>query len=385
MLRHPYRGRIDPVSRSHASVQGFAGLSVDRQGARAGRPRGRSSYRRASCRRARALRPCRRESRAASSLGIAEDGTRPATALQAASPNPRGATTWRCRGPNAEASPSPASGLCATFEPRAQESDGFVVDTNHTKAHRRRLQSGGIELLCYSIAAIPRASRSATSSAPATACLELLDIVEHLSSEGSADVSWCSSRRSATRAPPPRRREGARGGKPIVVAKIGERIGPRRRGLAPAALAGAGASYRAMSAATASSRAPTRRDPRHRGRVHVLRKRLPTAGAWASPRPRAAPAAGWPTPAPRPDCRFQSSSPRRASASTRTCPSAPRRTRSTAPQAIRTIGLPELARLVSLSERVDAVIAVVTARSAEVFQRGAKASAASHARPASRS
>ncbi len=38
-------------------------------------------------------------------------------------------------------------------------------------------------------------------------------------------------------------------------------------------------------------------------------------------------------------------------------------------QAIRTIGYCELARLVSLSERVDAVIAVVTARSAEVFQR----------------
>jgi acyl-CoA synthetase (NDP forming) len=38
-------------------------------------------------------------------------------------------------------------------------------------------------------------------------------------------------------------------------------------------------------------------------------------------------------------------------------------------QAIRTIGYCELARLVSLSERVDAVIAVVTARSAEVFER----------------
>jgi acyl-CoA synthetase (NDP forming) len=38
-------------------------------------------------------------------------------------------------------------------------------------------------------------------------------------------------------------------------------------------------------------------------------------------------------------------------------------------QAIRTIGYGELARLVSLSERVDAVISVVTARSTEVFQR----------------
>jgi len=38
-------------------------------------------------------------------------------------------------------------------------------------------------------------------------------------------------------------------------------------------------------------------------------------------------------------------------------------------QAIRTLGYCELARLVSLSERVDAVIAVVTARAADVFRR----------------
>ena len=162
-------------------------------------------------------------------------------------------------------------------------------------------------------------------------------------------------------------------GKPIVVAKIGESESGRRAAAShTAALAGAGASYRAMfrrygvieGADTdeildiaAAFTCFGKRLPR--GRRVGIATASGGAGGWMAD---ACAAAGLQVPELEPEAR------KRIDAHLPSYGTSQNPVDGTA-QAIRTIGYCELARLVSLSERVDAVIAVVTARSAEVFQR----------------
>jgi acyl-CoA synthetase (NDP forming) len=206
------------------------------------------------------------------------------------------------------------------------------------------------------------------------ACLESFDIVEHLLDEGSAEVFvvFLEAIRNARTF---RRVAGKAlaAGKPIVVAKIGHSE-PGRRAAAShtAALAGAGASYRAMfrrygvlegadsdeildiaAAFTCfGGRLP-------RGRRVGIATASGGAGGWMAD---ACAAAGLQVPELEREARA------RIDAHLPSYGTSQNPVDGTA-QAIRTIGYCELARLVSLSERVDAVIAVVTARSAEVFRR----------------
>src|SRR6185503_1739769 len=196
------------------------------------------------------------------------------------------------------------------------------------------------------------------------ACLESFDVVEHLLDEGSAEVfvvfleairNARSFRRVAEKA--------LAAGKPIVVAKIGDSE-PGRRAAAShtAALAGAGASYRAMFrryGIIEGADTDEILDIAAAFACFGIATASGGAGGWMAD---ACAAAGLQVPELEREARA------RIDAHLPSYGTSQNPVDGTA-QAIRTIGYCELARLVSLSERVDAVIAVVTARSAEVFQR----------------
>ena len=374
MLRHPYRGRIYPVSRSHASVQGLQAYpSIDKVPERVDLavlivparfvPDELERCGRAGVKAALIL-----------ASGFAEDGNEAGAALQGRVAESARRYDMAVCGPNAEGFASLASGLCATFSPVLEESDGFVVDTNIQRRIAVVSQSGGIGFSFLDRGRPKGLAFSHVVSTGNEACLECFDIVEHLLDEGSADVfvvfleairNARTFRRAAEKA--------LAAGKPIVVAKIGESESGRRAAAShTAALAGAGASYRAMFRRYGVIEgADTDEILDIAAAFTCFGKRLPHgrrvgiatasggAGGWMAD---ACAAAGLQVPELEPEAR------KRIDAHLPSYGTSQDPVDGTA-QAIRTIGYCELARLVSLSERVDAVIAVVTARSAEVFQR----------------
>jgi acyl-CoA synthetase (NDP forming) len=369
MLRHPYHGRIYPVSRSHASVQGLQAYpSIDKvpepidlavlivparfvpeELERCGRAGVKAALILAS--------------------GFAEDGNEAGAALQDRVAEVARRYDMAVCGPNAEGFANLAAGLCATFSPVLEETGGYGQGRIAVVS-----QSGGVGFSFLDRGRPKGLAFSHVVSTGNEACLESFDIVEHLLDEGSADVFivFLESIRNARTF---RRVAGKAlaAGKPIVVAKIGDSE-PGRRAAAShtAALAGAGATYRAMfrrygiiegadsdemldiaAAFTCfGARLP-------RGRRVGIATASGGAGGWMAD---ACAAAGLQVPELEPEARA------RIDAHLPSYGTSQNPVDGTA-QAIRTIGYCELARLVSLSERVDAVIAVVTARSAEVFRR----------------
>jgi acyl-CoA synthetase (NDP forming) len=374
MLRHPYRGRIYPVSRSHASVQGLqAHPSIDKVPERVDLavlivparfvPDELERCGRAGVKAALIL-----------ASGFAEDGNESGAALQERIADSARRYDMAVCGPNAEGFACMAMGLCATFSPVLEESNEFLSSSISQRRIAVVSQSGGVG---FSFLDRGRAKGLAFSHVVSTgneACLESFDIVEHLLDEGSAEAfvvflesirNACTFRRVAGKA--------LAAGKPIVVAKIGDSE-PGRRAAAShtAALAGAGASYRAMfrryglveGADTdemldiaAAFTCFGERLPR--GRRVGIATASGGAGGWMAD---ACAAAGLQVPELEREARA------RIDAHLPSYGTSQNPVDGTA-QAIRTIGYSELARLVSLSDRVDAVVAVVTARSAEVFQR----------------
>jgi len=323
MLRHPYRGRVYPVSRSHASVQGLQAYpSIDKVPERVDLavlivparfvPEELERCGRAGVKAALIL-----------ASGFAEDGNESGAALQGRVAESARRYDMAICGPNAEGFANLALGLCATFSPVLEETNELLSPKGGFA--RRRIavvsQSGGVGFSFLDRGRPKGLAFSHVVSTGNEACLESFDVVEHLLDEGSAEVfvvfleairNARSFRRVAEKA--------LAAGKPIVVAKIGDSEPGRRVGIATAS--GGAGGWMADACAAAGLQVPElEREARARIDAH-----LPSYGTSQNPVDGTA-------------------------------------------QAIRTIGYCELARLVSLSERVDAVIAVVTARSAEVFQR----------------
>jgi acetate---CoA ligase (ADP-forming) len=376
MLRHPYRGRVYPVSRSHASVQGLQAYpSIDKVPERVDLavlivparfvPDELERCGRAGAKAALIL-----------ASGFAEDGHDAGAALQERIADSARRYDMAVCGPNAEGFANLALGLCATFSPVLEETDETLSPKGGFRQGRIAVvsQSGGIGFSFLDRGRPKGLAFSHVVSTGNEACLESFDIVEHLLDEGSADVFvvFLEAIRNARTF---RRVAGKAlaAGKPVVVAKIGVSE-PGRRAAAShtAALAGAGASYRAMFRRygmiegadsdeildiAAAFTCFGKRLPR--GRRVGIATASGGAGGWMAD---ACAAAGLQVPELEPEARARIDT-HLPSYGTSQNP-----VDGTA-QAIRTIGYCELARLVSLSERVDAVIAVVTARSAEVFQR----------------
>src|SRR6185295_11840885 len=374
MLRHPYRGRVYPVSRSHASVQGLQAYpSIDKVPERVDLavlivparfvPEELERCGRAGVRAALIL-----------ASGFAEDGNESGAALQGRVAESARRYDMAVCGPNAEGFANMELGLCATFSPVLEESSEFLSSSISQKRIAVVSQSGGVGFSFLDRGRPKGLAFSHVVSTGNEACLECFDIVDHLLDEESAEVFvvFLESIRNARTF---RRAAGKAlaAGKPIVVAKIGESESGRRAAAShTAALAGAGASYRAMfrrygviegadtdeildiAAAFAcfGKRLP-------RGRRVGIATASGGAGGWMAD---ACAAAGLQVPELEREARA------RIDAHLPSYGTSQNPVDGTA-QAIRTIGYCELARLVSLSERVDAVIAVVTARSAEVFQR----------------
>jgi acyl-CoA synthetase (NDP forming) len=376
MLRHPYRGRVYPVSRSHASVQGLQAYpSIDKLPERVDLavlivparfvPDELERCGRAGARAALIL-----------ASGFAEDGNEGGAALQERIAESARRYGMAVCGPNAEGFANMALGLCATFSPVLEETDESLSPKGGSRPGRVAVvsQSGGVGFSFLDRGRPKGLAFSHVVSTGNEACLESFDIVEHLLDEGSAEVFvvFLEAIRNARTF---RRVAGKAlaAGKPIVVAKIGHSE-PGRRAAAShtAALAGAGASYRAMfrrygvlegadsdeildiaAAFTCfGGRLP-------RGRRVGIATASGGAGGWMAD---ACATAGLQVPELEREARV------RIDAHLPSYGTSQNPVDGTA-QAIRTIGYCELARLVSLSERVDAVIAVVTARSAEVFRR----------------
>ena len=373
MLRHRYRGRIYPVSRSHANVQGLQAYpSIDKLPQRVELavlivparfvPDELERCGRAGAKAALIL-----------ASGFAEDGNEAGAALQARVAEVAKRYDMAVCGPNAEGFANVALGLCATFSPVLEELEGLETQPNKGRIAVVS-QSGGVGFSFLDRGRPKGLAFSHIVSTGNEACLESIDVVEHLLDQGSADVFvvFLESIRNARTF---RRvaEKALSAGRPIVVAKIGDSE-PGRRAAAShtAALAGAGASYRAMfrrygviegadtdeilDIAAAFARFGDRL-PRSR-RVGIATA-SGGAGGWMAD---ACAAAGLQVPELEPEARA------------RIDPHLPSYGTSQNPvdgtaQAIRSIGYCELARLVGLSERVDSVIAVVTARATEVFQR----------------
>jgi acyl-CoA synthetase (NDP forming) len=247
MLRHPYRGRIYAVSRSHASVQGVRAYpSIDKLPERVDLavliiparfvPEELERCGRAGVKAALVL-----------ASGFAEDANEDGAALQARIVEAARRYDMAVCGPNAEGLCQLSLGLCATFSPVLEEMMNSCLFTC-TRSYRRGSQSGGVG---FSFLDRGRPRGLAFSHVVTTgneACLETFDFIEHLLDEAGADVfvvflesirNAQSFRRAASKA--------LAAGKPIVVAKIGESESGRRAAAShTAALAGTGASYRAM-------------------------------------------------------------------------------------------------------------------------------------------
>jgi acyl-CoA synthetase (NDP forming) len=381
MLSHPYRGRVYPVSRSHASVQGLQAYpSIDKVPERVDLavlivparfvPDELERCGRAGVKAALIL-----------ASGFAEDGNEAGTGLQDRVAEAARRYDMALCGPNAEGFASMALGLCATFSPVLEDLDETLGPPSEPQGKSRlqgRIavvsQSGGVGFSFLDRGRPKGLAFSHVVSTGNEACLESFDIVEHLLDEGSAEVFvvFLESIRNARTF---RRVAGKAlaAGKPIVVAKIGDSE-PGRRAAAShtAALAGAGASYRAMfrryglvegadsdeilDIAAAFARFGERLPC---GRRVGIATASGGAGAWMAD---ACVAAGLQVP------ELEREARERIDAHLPFYGTSRNPVDGTA-QAIRTIGYCELARLVSLSGHVDAVIAVVTARSAEVFRR----------------
>ena len=378
MLRHPYRGRIYPVSRSHANVQGLeAYASIDKVPERVDLavlivparfvPEELERCGRAGVKAALIL-----------ASGFAEDADEHGAALQGRVVEAARRHDLAVCGPNAEGFANLSRGLCATFSPVLEETDEACHPFPKGEFRQGRIavvsQSGGIGFSFLDRGRSKGLEFSHVVTTGNEACLECFDVVEHLLDEASAEVFvvFLESIRNASAF---RRAAGKAlaAGKPIVVAKIGESESGRRAAAShTAALAGAGASYRALfrrygliegadtdeilDIAAAFARFGDRLPC---GRRVGIATASGGAGGWMAD---ACAAAGLQVPELEPEAR------RRIDAHLPSYGTSQNPVDGTA-QAIRTIGYGELARLVSLSERVDAVISVVTARSTEVFQR----------------
>jgi len=278
-------------------------------------------------------------------------------------------------GPNTEGFTNTAAALCATFSPTV---DGLAVPLLPPARTDGRVavigQSGGMGFAFFDRGRPKDIPFSYIITTGNEACLEVFDFVDYLLDEGSTDVFLLfleniknaeTFKRAADKA--------LRLGKPIIVTKIGHsEVGQRAAASHTAALAGSYDAYRAMF--------------RHYGIVEgadieamvdlaaafsFYRQRLPASkrvgigtasgggGGWMAD---ACIEAGLEVPT------LDDATRKVIDAHLPAYGTSQNPVDGTA-QAIRQIGYSELARLIALSERVDSVVMVTSTRSAEPFER----------------
>ena len=375
MLHHRFPGRIYPVSRSHPEVQGLKAYpsvaalpervdlavltipaaTVPEELERCGEAGVKAAMIVAS--------------------GFAEDKAEAGAAMQKRIREIARRYDMAVCGPNAEGFLSAVARLCPTFSPAVETLDVPLLPEGAAGGRVAVVsQSGGIGFSFFDRGRPREIPFSHVVTTGNEAALECFDVVDYLLDEGSADIfillletirSADTFRRAAAKA--------LRAGKPIIVAKIGRSEAGRRAAAShTAALAGEYAVYSAMF--------------RHFGIIEgrdieemvdiaacfsAYGERLPAgkrvgivtasggAGGWIAD---ACTAAGLEVPELDAETRKQidvhipsygtSQNPVDCTA-----------------QAVRQLGYSKLASFVSASPRVDSVIVVVSARSAEVYER----------------
>jgi acyl-CoA synthetase (NDP forming) len=375
MLRHAYAGRIYPVSRSHATVQGLkayasvAGIpepvdlavliipaaSVLDELERCGEAGVKAALILAS--------------------GFAEDTGGAGPALQERIGIIARRYDMAVCGPNAEGFANMQAALCPTFSPALDELAVPLVPQWRADGHVAVVsQSGGVGFSFYDRGRPKEIPFSHIVTTGNEACLESFDVVDYLLDEGRTEVflmlletirSARTFRRVAEKA--------LKAGKPIIVAKIGQSDAGRRAVVShTAALAGSHEAYRAMFRRYGIIEgADTEQMVDLAAGFSLCRDRLP-AGPRVGIATSSGGAGGWIADA--------------CAAAGLVIPQLDRETRARidvhlpsygtsqnpvdgTAQAIRQIGYGELARLVGSSGEVDSVIVVITARSPELFER----------------
>ena len=375
MLRHPYGGRIYPVSRSHPRVQGLrayrsvaeipqrvdlAVLIIPAQFV----PDELERCAKAGVRAALIL-----------ASGFAEERGGEGAELQRRICDIAQRYDLAVCGPNAEGYANMAAALCPTFSPAVDELEGPLVPQWRTSGHVAVVaQSGGMGFAFYDRARPKEIPVSYVVTTGNEACLESFDIVDYLLDEGRSEVFLMfleniKNARTFVRVA----EKALKAGKPIVVAKIGQsEAGQRAAASHTAALAGAYESYRAMFRRYCIIEgADIEEMVDIAAGFSSYRDRLPAGprvgictasgggGGWMAD---ACTQAGLQVPELEPEARA------------RIDPHLPPYGTSQNPvdgtaQAIRQIGYSELARLTGLSERVDTVVVVTSARNPEVHER----------------
>jgi acetate---CoA ligase (ADP-forming) len=375
MLHHRYPGRIYPVSRSHAEVQGLKAYpsiaelpervdlavltipaaTVPDELERCGKAGVRAAMIVAS--------------------GFAEDKAEAGAAMQKRIAELARRYDMAVCGPNSEGFMSAEARLCPTFSPAVETLDVPLLP-ERTGAGRVAVvsQSGGIGFSFFDRGRPREIPFSHVVTTGNEAALECFDVVNYLLDEKSAEIfilfletirNAGTFRRAAAKA--------LQAGKPIIVAKIGRSEAGRRAAAShTAALAGEHEVYSAMF----------RRYGIVEGReleemvdiaacFSAYRERLPAgkrvgivtasggAGGWIAD---ASVAAGLEVP------ELDAETRGRIDVHLPSYGTSQNPVDCTA-QAVRQLGYSKLASLVSASPRVDSVIVVVSARSAEVYER----------------
>ncbi|HWW21820.1 MAG TPA: acetate--CoA ligase family protein, partial [Steroidobacteraceae bacterium] len=375
LLRHPYIGKIYPVSRSHREVQGLAAYaSVDQIPAPVDL--------------AVLIIPADQVPQELERCGSA--GVRAAVILTSGFAEQRGDQGMplqrRLReiaarydmavcGPNAEGFVNAAANLCATFSPAVDNMEIPLLPAWRRSGHVAVVaQSGGMGFAFFDRGRPKELPFSYIVTTGNEACLAAFDVVDYLLDEGRSEVFLMfledikhadSFRRAADKA--------LRAGKPIIVAKVGGSAAGRRAAAShTGALAGQHEIYRAMFRQYGIIEADTLDQMVDiAAAFSFYRTRLP-AGKRVGIGTGSGGGGGWMADA----CAAEGLEVPELDRPTRALidPHLPAYGTSQNPvdgtaQAIRAIGYGELARLIALSDQVDAVAMVITARNPEALER----------------
>ena len=375
MLHHRYPGRIYPVSRSHAQVQGLKAYpSVAELPERVDL----AVLTIPAATVADELERCGKAGVKAAMIvasGFAEDKAEAGAAMQKRIAEVARRYDMAVCGPNAEGFLSAEARLCPTFSPAVETLDVPLLP-ERTGGGRVAVvsQSGGIGFSFFDRGRPREIPFSHVVTTGNEAALECFDVVDYLLDEGSAEIfivfletirNAGTFRRAAAKA--------LEAGKPIIVAKIGRSEAGRRAAAShTAALAGEYAVYSAMFRRYGIIEG---RDIEERVDIaacfSAYRERLPAgkrvgivtasggAGGWIAD---ACVAAGLEVP------ELDAETRSRIDVHIPSYGTSQNPVDCTA-QAVRQLGYSKLANLVSTSPHVDSVIVVVSARSAEVYER----------------
>lgn len=375
MLRHAYAGRIYPVSRSHDTVQG---LQAYRSVAEIP---GRVDL---------ALMVIPAEFIPEELERCGKAGVRAALILTSGFAEQRGGAGEELQrqihaiaqrydlavcGPNAEGFASMGAALCATFSPAVDELAVPLVPEWRRDGHVAVIaQSGGMGFAFFDRARPKNIPFSYVVTTGNEACLESFDIVDYLLDEGRTEVFLMFLENIRNPHTFTRVAEKAlKAGKPIIVAKIGQsEAGNRAAASHTAALAGAYEAYQAMFHRYGIIEGADLEEMVDIAAGFSVYRDRPPAGPRVGIFTASGGGGGWIADAcvkaglqvPELD----------AESRARIDPHLPPYGTSQNPvdgtaQAIRELGYGEMARLVSLSDNVDSVVVVTTARSVENYER----------------